>query len=84
MPIAAGELVVRLKDGRELRHFRRRPRAYPGGEPWTREQLLGKYREAAALVLDAERIERSIALLSAIETLQDLTELTEVLRPAQA
>lgn len=78
----AGELVVRLTDGRELRHFRRRPRAYPGGEPWTRDQLLGKYREAAARVLDPDRIEQSIALLSEIETLTYLTQLTEVLRPA--
>ncbi|MBI3967195.1 MAG: MmgE/PrpD family protein, partial [Chloroflexi bacterium] len=49
--MVAGELVVGLKDGRELRHFRRRPRAYPGGEPWTRDQLLGKYREAAGRAL---------------------------------
>lgn len=78
----AGELVVRLKDGRELRHFRRRPRAYPGGEPWTRDQLLGKYREAAARVLAPDRIEQSIALLTEIEMLDNLTQLTDVLRPA--
>ncbi|MBI3967196.1 MAG: MmgE/PrpD family protein [Chloroflexi bacterium] len=80
----AGELVVRLKDGRELRHFRRRPRAYPGGEPWTRDQLLGKYREAAGRALDPECVERSIELLSEIETLPNLTELTEMLRPVAA
>lgn len=78
--MVAGELVVRLQDGRELRHYRRRPRAYPGGEPWTREQLLGKYREAVAPVLPPDRIEESIALLDRLESLASITELTEALR----
>lgn len=77
----AGELVLRLRDGRELRHFRRHPRAYPGGEPWTREQLLGKYRENAARVLPAERIEASIELLGAVDALPDIATLLEALRP---
>lgn len=78
---AAGELVVRLRGGAELRHFRRRPRAYPGGEPWTPEQLVDKYRECAARVLPVERIETSLALLAELEALPDIAVLIETLTP---
>ncbi len=78
----AGELVVRLNDGSELRHMRRRPRAYPKGEPWTPDQLLEKYREAGARSLPAERIEASIRMLDELEALADLAELGATLRPA--
>lgn len=78
----AGELIVRLRDGRELRHFRRRPRAYPGGEPWTREQLLEKFREVAARVLPAARAAAAIAVFAEIESLGDICVFTEMLRPS--
>jgi 2-methylcitrate dehydratase PrpD len=78
----AGELVVRLKDASELRHTRLRPRAYPKGEPWTRDQLVEKYREAGARSLPEDRVEASMRALWEIETLADIAELGAALRPA--
>lgn len=75
----AGELVVRLKDGTEHRHMRLRPRAYPRGEPWTRDQLVTKYREAARRVLPAERAEASIPLASDLRSLSNVRDLTALL-----
>ena len=77
----AGELVVRLRDGRELRHMRLRPRAYPRGEPWTRAQLEEKFREAALRSLPQPQVEESIAALDRLEKLSDIGELMRTLRP---
>lgn len=76
----AGELVVRMKDGRELRHMRLRPRAYPRGEPWTRGQLEEKYREAALRALPKARVEGSITALDGLEGLSDIGDLMQTLR----
>ncbi|MEX2643670.1 MAG: MmgE/PrpD family protein [Acetobacterales bacterium] len=78
----AGELVVRLRDGRELRHTRLRPRAYPRGEPWTRAQLEEKYREAALRSLPEPQVEQAIAVLDRLDELSDIGELMRTLRPA--
>ena len=75
----AGELVVTLKDGSALRHTRLRPRAYPRGEPWTRDQLLTKYREAAGRVLPPAQVESSIPLAGDVGALTDVRALTALL-----
>ncbi|MBI4182518.1 MAG: MmgE/PrpD family protein [Proteobacteria bacterium] len=79
----AGELIVRMEGGTEHRHTRLRPRAYPRGEPWTRETLREKYREGAARALPGEAVEASIRLVEGIEAVADLAELGAALRGAR-
>jgi 2-methylcitrate dehydratase PrpD len=76
----AGELLVYLKDGSRHEHMRRVPRTYPGGEPLTREQLVGKYREGAIRVLDEERMEALIPVLDDFDSLPDISALTKMMR----
>ncbi len=76
----AGELVVHLMDGGRHAHMRRAPRANPGGEPWTRDQIVGKFREGAIRVLDEARTEALIPVLDDFDTLADISTLTKMLR----
>ena len=75
----AGELVVTMKDGTRFRHMRLRPRAYPRGEPWTRDQLLTKYREAAGRALPVAQVESSIPLAGDVGSVPDVRALTALL-----
>ena len=75
----AGELVVTMKDGTQFRHMRLRPRAYPRGEPWTRDQLLTKYREAAGRALPVAQVESSIPLAGDVGSVPDVRALTALL-----
>ena len=78
---AAGELTITLDDGRVLRHTRRRPRGYPGGEPWTRAQLQEKFLEAARCSLSQERASAALAELERLADLPDVRTLTRNLQP---
>lgn len=77
--LAACELTVTMKDGRKLAKFQRRPKGYPGGEPWTDAMLNEKFREAAGLSLPPDQVEQALILLRRIEELPDVRELTDVL-----
>ena len=75
-------LIVHLKDGTRHDHMHLVPRTYPGCEPLTREQLVGKYREGAIRVLYEERMEALIPVLEDFDTLPDISALTKMLRAA--
>ncbi len=62
----SGELVVTMKDGRELSHREHQNRGC-ADRPLTMEEIRAKFRENAAFVADAERSE---AILQRIETLE--------------
>ena len=70
---------IRLKDGREF--FRRQDKG-----PWEPEtapswnDLLPKYRTCAALVLDMQRIEETIAIIDDLENQKNVTRLMDLIR----
>lgn len=74
------DLVVRMKDGRELKK-RSDPilKGFPQ-QPLTRDELAAKYTNCARLTLPSQDVERSLALLESLEDLGDITELMEVAR----
>jgi len=78
--LAACELSITMKDGRQFSKFQRRPLGYPGGEPWSAAMLEGKFREAASLALPLSAVEQSMTMLRDIETIGDIRELMAVLR----
>ena len=70
-------VTVRLRDGRE--YFKESPRTQGvPGSPMSRDDLLAKYRECASLALPLENIERTIELISALENLDNITELLDL------
>ncbi len=69
---------VRLKDGREFSI----KADTPGGcfaKPFSRKELLGKYRDCAQRVLSPADIEHSIELIDTLEKLDNINILTKVL-----
>jgi 2-methylcitrate dehydratase PrpD len=71
-------IKVRLKDGREFSIKVDKASGY-ASKPFTREELLRKYRDCVGRVLSPSQIEQSIELLNALENLGDIGILTEVL-----
>ncbi|MDH3733517.1 MAG: MmgE/PrpD family protein [Gemmatimonadota bacterium] len=73
---------VRLTDGRELTTT---ADTYRGGpeRPLTRDELHGKFRECAALVLDDPAIDTALDRLDRLETLGSISELVNGLVPHQ-
>jgi 2-methylcitrate dehydratase PrpD len=71
-------VTIMLKDGRKFTKMVEKVRGSPGN-PMTRDELLGKYRGCAARVLNAERLERSIAALENLEKLATARELIDTL-----
>lgn len=78
--LAACDLAVTMKDGRQFSKFQRRPMGYPGGEPWTAAMLDEKFRETASLALAPHAVEQAMTMLRDIEGIHDIRELTAVLR----
>lgn len=78
--IPASHVAIRLKDGRSFTGFRRRARAYPGGEPITREALLEKFRECAQGRLFPKVVEEVVQMVDHLEDMADVNQLTEALR----
>jgi 2-methylcitrate dehydratase PrpD len=72
-------VTVFLKDGTRLA---RRVDALLGeaGNPLTREQRLRKFFGCTRRVLPAEGAERMLALVERLETLPDITEITDIAR----
>lgn len=72
-----------LRDGRRLTHRVDSP--YGNWDrPLAREHLLAKYRANAACVLSPNDVERSVAILESLETLEHVRDLMAVLAGAPA
>lgn len=72
------ELTVRLKGGRQHSRVVPYPKGHPRN-PLTRDELLGKYRQCADVVLSPAARERSIELLENLEQLPDVRELCRII-----
>ena len=59
---------------------------YRGGpdKPFTREELHGKFRDCAELVMSDDQITRALAAIESVETMADVRQLVRVLAPAMA
>jgi 2-methylcitrate dehydratase PrpD len=70
------EMTIKMKDGREF--YKRSDEILKGfpQRPLSREELTGKYRQCARILLSAEDVERSLALVESLENLRDISELT--------
>jgi 2-methylcitrate dehydratase PrpD len=64
---------------RSLRYTRGDPR---GGDPLGWDEVLVKYRDCAATVLDEAAVRHSADLIANLDTRADLVQLTAVLAPA--
>jgi 2-methylcitrate dehydratase PrpD len=71
-------VTITLKDGRKVTKQVDKVRGSPGN-PMTRDELLGKYRDCAARVLKGERLEGSITALENLEKLATAKELIDAL-----
>ena len=71
-------LKIRLKDGQEFSIKTDKASGYPK-KPFSREELLGKYRDCAQRVLSPSEVEHSIELTNTLEKLEDIGILTEVI-----
>jgi len=76
-----GELTIWFKDGSVFKKTQWYPRAYPGGEAWTEDDLVSKYRECAARVLTEAHYERALPVIRNVDRLGSIRELTAALRP---
>ena len=73
-------LTVRLKDGREYRHFQENVKGDPKN-PLTDADLEEKFRKLASLVpLSGERKDRIIRTVWNLEKVHDMSQLTELLK----
>ena len=75
---------VDLADGRTL--VQPSDDQYRGGpeRPFTRQELHDKFADCAQLVLSPDRVQRALAQLESIDTLQDIRELVRTLSPDAA
>ncbi len=71
-------VTILMKDGRKFTQQVDKVRGSPGN-PMTRDELLGKYRDCASRVLKGERLEQSITALENLETLATARELIDTL-----
>ena len=71
-------VTITMKDGRTFTRLVDKVRGSPGN-PMSRAELLDKYHGCASRVLDAERLERSIAALENLEKLAAASELIDTL-----
>ena len=71
-------VTIVMNDGRSFSKTVDKVRGSPGN-PMTRDELIAKYHGCAARVLDAGRIERSIAALENLEKLPSIGELMDTL-----
>jgi 2-methylcitrate dehydratase PrpD len=73
-------VTIVMNDGRSFSKTVDKVRGSPGN-PMTRDELLAKYHGCASRVLDAGRVERSIAALENLERLASVGELVDTLTP---
>ncbi|KAI0412191.1 hypothetical protein F5X98DRAFT_21863 [Xylaria grammica] len=70
-------VVVEFADGTTLEETVQMPKGFD--PPITNEEIRGKYRKLAASVIDQERVEKIEKLVLAIDQLDDVSELLQVL-----
>jgi 2-methylcitrate dehydratase PrpD len=70
-------VTVKLRDGRQYSHEVLIAKGAPGN-PLTKEELTVKYRDCASLVLSHEDTERSLAMVSRLEEVEDIAELADL------
>ena len=77
------EIDIHLKDGRLLSKHLKELSGWVGN-PLTREQRLRKYDTCVRRVVDPERAARVLELVEKLETLPDVREILDLLRPRAA
>ncbi|UCG63549.1 MAG: MmgE/PrpD family protein [Deltaproteobacteria bacterium] len=73
-----GKVRIETKDGSEYETFVTTPKGDPAN-PLTEEELSGKFRKLAGLVLGAERTEELFHCLQRLEELESLDELVKII-----
>jgi 2-methylcitrate dehydratase PrpD len=77
-------VTVRTNDGRLLNDRRKHPRG-DAADPLSREEIVGKFREAAEGLLPTANVERAIEMIVGIAHLPNVADLLALLaRPARA
>lgn len=80
--LTQARVSIRLADGRELHARADGARGYPD-RPASAEELARKFEDCARRALDAPAVARALEALRAVESLDDIRELTAILsRPA--
>jgi 2-methylcitrate dehydratase PrpD len=76
-------VTVKTKDGRELTERCDKPRGI-WGIPLTRDERLAKFRDCCELALSTENTERVIDIVEGLDTLDNVTELMNIVREGKA
>ncbi|MEE9588529.1 MAG: MmgE/PrpD family protein, partial [Hyphomicrobiaceae bacterium] len=79
----SGEVVVRLSDGRSLSHREHINRG-AADRPLTNDEIVAKFRDNAAMVVDRATVERQIAAMLALDSDDVGAEALQVFSPATA
>ncbi len=78
--LARYRVFIRMKDGREYTQQVNVPKGSPQN-PFTKEELLEKFRSLATVTLPKSRVEKVISLMDGLEGLGSVRELTSLLSP---
>ena len=78
LPTRFSEVSITLQDGRVLKRRVSQAKGQPKN-PLTDAQLEAKFRDCAARVLPAARIDRLVTMLTALDTVPDVSELARAL-----
>ncbi len=78
LPTRFSEVTITLKDGRVLERRVSQAKGQPKN-PLTDAQLEAKFRDCAARVLPAARIDPLVTMLKALDTVPDVSELARAL-----
>ncbi len=77
----SGEVIVKLKDGRELRHRESQNRG-SDARPLSAEEVIAKYRGNAERVISASRAQRIVDAVLSLDRAQNLDALVDAIRIA--
>jgi len=73
------KIDIKLRDGREFSELNTgQIKGYPEN-PLSRDELAGKYKDCAGIILSSEDVERSLEMIENLEGLKDIAELMNVL-----
>jgi 2-methylcitrate dehydratase PrpD len=76
----SAKVFIRMKDGRE---YSQQVNVHKGSpqNPFTREELLDKFRSLASMALPKSRVEKIIVVIDELEKLDSVRELTALMSP---